>query len=1012
MRSNSILLWLLPAVAVAQQPYYPPAFPPTPVLPSSYTYAPTVTPNVMDPSAPDAQKLCPGYRASNVVESSSGVTADLTLAGSACSVYGNDIEQLSLVVEYQSKERLAVRIFPKHLSAQNQSLYLLSDDLTPLPKSETGGSKDGSDLAFRWTNEPGFQFEVVRKSSNDVLFSTYGSKIVFEDQFLELSTFMIPNYNVYGLAAYMHSFRLGSNYTQTFWNVYNLNNDQVIDSNGHDTHPMYLETRYANGTSASHGVYQRNAHGQDWLLRDQKITYRAIGGSFDLYFLSGSTPKQVISQYHKGIVGTPVLQPYWALGFHQVRWGYQNWTELQSVLDGYAAQGIQVESIMNDLDYLEMNRDFTLNKGHYDLDPGREFLSALHARGQKWLPILNPNIYAPNPANASDSYPPYDRGKALDVYMKNADNQTYYGVSWPGFSAYVDFLAPNAQQFWIDEFKRYYDQVEYDGFWLDLADAVSFCTGSCGNGKLGMNPIHVPFPLPGDPDTGLAVDYRYPEGFQISNATEAASASAAAASQSAAYPTPTTTMEGMVGRVTPTPGVRNQTYPPYNINNFLDSHNLGKVALAADALHADGSSEYELHNLYGHTSGKVTYNALATLYDGKRPWFILRSTFAGSGTFAGHWGGDTNAKWGNMYLGIAEALQFSIAGVPYFGVETCGFNGNSDFELCTRWMQLSAWYPFYRNHNNRNTISQEAYRWASTAESTRRIMNIRYSLLPYTYTLFHKANTAGETVLRALQWEFPDDASLAAVETQFMSGPAILITPVLVPQATTVKGVFPGIAQGTVWYDWYTLQNINAAAGENKTLDAPLLHQPIAIRGGYIVPTQRPGNITSTSRQNPWSLIVALDATGKAEGELYLDDGISLKPAATKNVEFIFENNTLTSKPSGGYQDVNPLSNVTIAGLKSQPKSIIVSSGGKQLSSQSIEMHYESEVLYITGLETATKGGAYNAELVISLSGNTPNGGAPGYGGTGNRPGQWTGGWNVGGWYGGWHSGSGNDHGW
>lgn len=200
-------------------------------------------------------------------------------------------------------------------------------------------------------------------------------------------------------------------------------------------------------------------------------------------------------------------------------------------------------------------------------------------------------------------------------------------------------------------------------------------------------------------------------------------------------------------------------------------------------------------------------------------------------------------------------------------------------------MQLSAWFPLYRNHNNRNTIAQEAYRWATTAESTRRIMNIRYSLLPYTYTLFHKANVAGETVLRALAWEFPDDESLKAVETQFMSGPALMVTPVLEPIATTVKGVFPGVQTGTRWYDWYTLEEVDAQPGENKTLDAPLVHQPIHIRGGYIIPIQKAGNTTKTSRQNPWSLIVALDQNGSAQGELYLDDGVSREQEATKNIK-------------------------------------------------------------------------------------------------------------------------------
>jgi alpha-glucosidase len=163
-------------------------------------------------------------------------------------------------------------------------------------------------------------------------------------------------------------------------------------------------------------------------------------------------------------------------------------------------------------------------------------------------------------------------------------------------------------------------------------------------------------------------------------------------------------------------------------------------------------------------------------------------------------------------------------------------------------------------------------------------MNIRYSLIPYTYTLFHQAHEAGETVLRALAWEFPNDPQLAGVETQFMSGPALLVTPVLAPLATTVQGVFPGVAEGTRWYDWYTLEEVKAAPGENKTLEAPLLHQPIHIRGGYIVPIQKAGNTTKTSRLNPWSLIVALDKYGKAEGDLYLDDGINIEQAATKEV--------------------------------------------------------------------------------------------------------------------------------
>ena len=122
-------------------------------------------------------------------------------------------------------------------------------------------------------------------------------------------------------------------------------------SNLYGTHPIYLETRYMNSSSSlSHGVYARNAHGQEWLLRENNITYRTLGGSFDFYFLSGPTAKDVIAQYQGGIIGYPAMQMYWTFGFHQCRWGYQNWSIMQDVVDSYANAGIQLETVWNDID--------------------------------------------------------------------------------------------------------------------------------------------------------------------------------------------------------------------------------------------------------------------------------------------------------------------------------------------------------------------------------------------------------------------------------------------------------------------------------------------------------------------------------------------------------------------------------------------------------------------------------------------------------------------------------------
>jgi alpha-glucosidase len=72
-------------------------------------------------------------------------------------------------------------------------------------------------------------------------------------------------------------------------------------------------------------------------------------------------------------------------------------------------------------------------------------------------------------------------------------------------------------------------------------------------------------------------------------------------------------------------------------------------------------------------------------------------------------------------------------------------------------MQLSAFFPFYRNHNTLSALSQEPFRWASVAEAAKTAMHIRYTLLPYMYTLFYEAHTTGSTVMRALAWEFPNE---------------------------------------------------------------------------------------------------------------------------------------------------------------------------------------------------------------------------------------------------------------
>lgn len=242
-------------------------------------------------------------------------------------------------------------------------------------------------------------------------------------------------------------------------------------------------------------------------------------------------------------------------------------------------------------------------------------------------------------------------------------------------------------------------------------------------------------------------------------------------------------------------------------------------------------------------------------------------------------------------------------------------------------------------------------------------MAIRYSLLPYMYTLFHTASTNGSTVMRALAWEFPNEPSLANADRQFLLGPSLLITPVLEQGATSVNGVFPGVGAGTIWYDWYSQAAMSdVSPGQNMTIAAPLGTIPLYVRGGSILPMQGAALTTYAARRNDWALLVALDGQGAATGSLYVDDGESLVQNATLNVAFSAASNTISSSSIGSYQALQPLANVTVLGVQAVPQSITLNGA----SLMGWNYNDTSKALHVTGLQKSTKGGAFAQNWELS----------------------------------------------
>lgn len=279
-------------------------------------------------------------------------------------MYGIDVDYLNLTVEYQSDDRLHVGIVPTYVDASNSSWFILPEALIEKPKIDDNANTTSliNDLNFFYSNDPTFSFSVIRESTGDILFDTTGTKLVYENQFIEFVSALPENYNLYGLGEVIHGLRMGNNFTRTFWAA---DQGDTIDYNLYGDHSFYLDTRYyemnettgnltyvSNATNASseyvsysHGVYLRNSHGQEVLMRPSNITWRTLGGAVDLYFLAGPTQEKVTKSYQKSIVGYPAMQQYFTFGYHQCRWGYKNWSMLQDVVDSFARFGLPLENI-------------------------------------------------------------------------------------------------------------------------------------------------------------------------------------------------------------------------------------------------------------------------------------------------------------------------------------------------------------------------------------------------------------------------------------------------------------------------------------------------------------------------------------------------------------------------------------------------------------------------------------------------------------------------------------------
>ncbi|KAF2806429.1 uncharacterized protein BDZ99DRAFT_394650 [Mytilinidion resinicola] len=826
-----------------------------------------------------ALENCPGYAASNVVDKGSLITADLTLAGPACNTYSDDLTHLKLEVELQTETRLHVKIYDV---ASN--VYQVPETVFPRPSSAACNAAD-SDLQFSFTEKP-FSFSVVRNSTNETLFDTSGTPIVFESQYLRLRTKLPSSPHLYGLGEHTDYFQLSTtNYTRTLWSrdAYGTPNGTNLYGN----HPVYFDHR---GGSGTHGVFLLNSNGMDIKINDtegQYLEYNTLGGVIDLYFLAGPSPKDVSKQYSE-VVGRPVMMPYWGFGFHQCKYGYRDVYEVAEVVANYSLAEIPLETMWTDIDYMQLRKVFTVDPERFPLEKVRELVTYLHDHQQHYIVMVDPAV-------AYQDYPGFNNGADLDIFLKTDNGSIYKGVVWPGVAAFPDWFHPNTQNYWNNEFLSFFSTetgVDIDALWIDMNEASNFCPYPCSDPEgYAVEAGDPPKPPPARNSSGRVIP-GFPADFQPSGSISRRS-----------------TDRRSDGDMLGLPG-RNLTDPPYTIKNAAGS--ISNLTLFTNLVNYGGTVQYDTHNLYGTLMSSASREAMLARRPERRPMIITRSTFAGAGTKVGHWLGDNLSDWDHYRYLIAEILEFAaLFQIPMVGADTCGFGGNTTTTLCSRWAMLAAFSPFYRNHDGDTSIPQEYYRWPEVAEAAKIAIDVRYRLLDYIYTAFYRQSTSGDPLLNPLFFMYPEDANTFPIQYQYFYGDSILISPVTEENATNVDIYLPN----DLFYDFWTGEKVQGNGSWVTLDDVPFTSIPLHVKGGSIIPLRASSaNTTTELRKKDFVLWIAPNATSQAVGELYLDEGDAIEQPNTSHISFSYDNGLFKMTGSYGYNTTSVISGVLVLG--------------------------------------------------------------------------------------------------
>jgi len=269
---------------------------------------------------------------------------------------------------------------------------------------------------------------------------------------------------------------------------------------------------------------------------------------------------------------------------------------------------------------------------------------------------------------------------------------------------------------------------------------------------------------------------------------------------------------------------------------------------------------------------QAVYEGQRSLTSDKRVCILTRCAFLGQQRYGTiNWSGDVGGTWDSYRRQIVAGLNYTITGMPYWTTDIGGFfrpgasqyTDTSYHELLTRWYHWGALNPIFRIHGYQTETEPWKY-GQKVEENMRKMLGLRYRLMPYVYSEAWQITSMGSTMMRPLVMDFRQDTSALCRPYEYMFGKAFLVAPVTEPNVTEWNVYLPGCAG---WYDFWTGRRY--AGAQTICVAAPLDKIPLLVRAGSIIP-MGPFIQYSTEKSDPIEIRVYPGADG--EFTLYEDE--------------------------------------------------------------------------------------------------------------------------------------------